>query len=312
MPTFVPGRRTPHPADTHPRLFARTVLRSGYSGTVPDECDYHSGITFPGYLNDRIGDCTIADSGHAEQVFSHFGQGTTVTVTDQDVLTVYERVSGYDPSDPDTDQGCIIQDVLSDWRRNGLAGHKILAFLQVDHTSKDETAACCWLFGGVRLGVYLPQSALDAFDTGSRWDYDPMADNTILGGHDVRIVGYDTPSATFTVVTWGALVTVTWEWVQAFTEEAWAECDGEWIKSGKAPEGLDVATLNAAFAELTGERGPFPDTPDPGPVGPGPMVDPADQTLATTVRPELRHLSHHGAGRTVHNALRGWLAAKGL
>lgn len=319
---FRHGRNAPHPPETHPRAYASAVLRA-VTVSVPATCDYHSGLTFPMFANDYAGDCTEADSGHAIGVFTGEGQGQEVVLTDQDVLTAYSRVTGYDPSQtqPDgsnpTDTGAVIQDVLDDWLRNGIAGHKILAFYQVDHTNLDEIKACVWLLGGVRLGVNLPQSAEDQFNAGRPWDYDPNADNSILGGHDVRIVGYD--PAYLYVVTWGQVQPVSWEWVQRFAEEGWVEADGAWVKNGNTPEGLTADALNAAVEQVTHKPGPFPVGPTPTPVPPGPapvppapVVDMADRSLWAAVQPALTHLSHHGAARTVHDAITAWHKSKGF
>lgn len=322
MARFVPGRLRPHPESTHPRMHARHVLAAGYSGAIPASCDYYSGISFPVFLNQELGDCTIADVGHAEQVFSTLGQGTTVTVSDQDILTMYERVGGYNPNDPSTDQGCVIQDVLNDWRKNGIGSpaHQILAFLQVNLNNADEVKACCWLFGGCTLGVNLPASAETQFGAGQPWTVDAAADNSILGGHDVRMVGYD--AAWVYLVTWGAVQRASWEWLAQWCEEIWAEADGEWIKANASPEGLNVDALNAAFTEVTnGEPGPFPvvgpaPTPTPVPPGPAPqppapVVDDVDRALWAAVQPALNHLSHHGAAHVVKQALDAWHAGKG-
>jgi hypothetical protein len=207
------------------------------------------------YLNDAIGDCTCADVGHAEQLFSHFGAGTTVTVTENDVLAVYKTVGGYVPGDPSTDNGCVIQDVLTYWRKRGVAGHKILAFFQVNHRDTTELKACCWLFGGVTLGVNLPKSAMQQFNAGQPWDYKRFSSNKILGGHDIRLVGYD--GEWWYVVTWGAVQKVTTAWLMKFVEEAWSEADDEWIKLSTAPNGISKSALNAAFEQVTGQTGPF-------------------------------------------------------
>lgn len=323
MARYPLGRLAPHPEDTHPRMHAARVLARGYNGPIPGSCDYYSGVTFPEYLNQSLGDCTAADVGHAEQVFSTFGQGATVTVTDQDVLALYEATSGYNPADPSTDQGAVIQDVLDYWRKTGIAGHRILAFFQVDHTSQDEIRSCCWLFGGVTVGVNFPNSGFTQFDQGQPWNYDASADNTIAGGHDFRIVGYNRTTGLYDGVSWGQLVEVTWSWLQAFAEEMWSEADGQWVKNNASPEGLDVNALNSAFTDVTGQPGPFPvvppPTPGPTPVPPGPtpgppgpVVDDVDRALWAAVQPALTHLSHHGAARTVHDAITAWHKSKGF
>lgn len=319
---FKAGRKPPHSELTHPRMYARDVLTSNYSGAVPAVVDWHTGTKLPMAMNDSIGDCTIADVSHAIEVFTAFGQGTEVLISDSDVLTMYERVGGYRPGNPSTDQGCVIQDVLNDWRKTGIGnpGHKILAFLQVDWTNLAELKACTWLFGGVTLGVNFPKSAMDQFNAGVPWDFSPSANNTIIGGHDVRLLGMDATGMMY-VATWGVIQKMAPAWVAHYVEESWAEADGEWIKNNASPTGLNVAALNAAFQQVTGRPGPFqvdptpiPPTPAPPtpPVPPVPVTD-VDKVLAAAIprswldHPHLRFRD----ANTVADALKAWLISTG-
>lgn len=319
------GRKPPHLESTHPRMHARNVVRSEYTGSVPKSVDWSTGLAFPLFMNDDLGDCTIADVGHAVEIFSTCGQGHLATVTDSDVLAMYERVGGYRPGDPSTDQGCVIQDVLNDWRKTGICSpaHKILAFFQVNHRDLAEVKACTWLFGGVTLGVNLPQSALDQHDNGQIWDYTPRADNVIVGGHDVRIVAVHA-DGTMDAVTWGTLQRLTPAWLARFADEAWAQADAAWARSADTPDGLNYAALNAAFAQLTRQPGPFPAPGPPNPLpsppnpSPLPVVPPtasaADQSLAAAIPAAWLAHPHWQFQSTskVASALETWLAVNGL
>ena len=305
-------------------MHARAVLQGAYTGNVPASVDWFTGVSLPMDLNDAIGDCTIADEAHAVGIFTAKGQGTEVVLSNSDVLKVYERVSGYNPGNPQTDVGCVIQDVLNDWRKIGIGSpaHQILAFFQVDYTDPVEMRACTWLFLGVTLGVNLPQSAMDAFNAGQTWDYVPTANNRIVGGHDVRIVGYNT-DGTWQLATWGTVVKATWAWIQRFAEEAWAQADPEIVKNHAAPNGLSDAALNAAFTQVTGQPGPFvvtptppgpsptPTPPTPTPTPPMPVVDPADKALVAATGPWAAQ-SWHPWTQNIANAINTWRRAKGL
>lgn len=276
------GRRPPHSALTHPRMYASDVLTGGYTGVVPAVVDWHSGVKLPIALNDRLGDCTIADVSHAIEVWTTFSSGTETMISDADVQAMYSRVGGYIPGNPSTDQGCVIQDVLDDWRKTGIGTppHQIVAFLQVNHTNVAELKACTWLFLGVTLGVNLPQSALDQFRAGTPWTYDPRANNSIVGGHDVRLLGFDASGMMY-VATWGAVQRVSPSWL-VFCEEAWSQLSVDFVKANVSPEGLDVTALNAAFTQLTGQPGPFPISPTPPvPVPPSPTPVPPSPTPVT-------------------------------
>jgi hypothetical protein len=309
------GRRQPHSNVTHPRMFARDVLASTYTGVVPAIVDWHTGVTLPMALNSDLGDCTIADVSHAIETWTKFSGGTEVTISDADVLKMYSRVGGYIPGNPNTDQGCVIQDVLNDWRRIGIGtpAHKILAFLSVDHTSLAEMKACCWLFGGVTLGVRLPQSALDQFSAGRPWTYYANANNTIVGGHDVRLLGVDASGVMYEG-TWGTIQQVDPSWM-VFVEEAWSQASSaDWIKNNTSPEGLDVVALNAAFTQLTDQPGPFPVVPTPPvpPVPPVPGVLTPAETAANVALAGAAHQfisSHHWwqSSAGLKQALQDWL-----
>jgi len=54
--------------------------------------------------NDAVGDCTIADCGHQEMLRTANVGAITIPTTEQ-VLTLYSAITGYNPSDPNSDQG---------------------------------------------------------------------------------------------------------------------------------------------------------------------------------------------------------------
>lgn len=310
------GRKAPHPESTHPRMHAASFLATGYTGVVPATVDWFSGVTFGMSLNDQIGDCTIADVAHAIGAFSKWGQGQEAMVPDADVLTMYERVGGYRPGDPSTDNGCVIQDVLNDWRKNGIGSpvHKILAFFSVNYSDAAELKACTWLFGGCTLGVNFPRSAMAQFNAGVPWDYDPNADNTIEGGHDVRLLGVSA-SGNYYVVTWGRVQMMTSAWLNRFVEEAWAQADEEWIKNNASPTGLDFAALDAAYTQVTKQPGPFTaTTPPPGPTPAPPVVISVEQaaanaSLAALARTYIKGRHWTAEAKAMQKELGFWLQA---
>jgi hypothetical protein len=295
------GRLPAHPEETHPRLHLAPHLTAV---APPASVDWYSRVSgWPMYLNDRIGDCTEAMVGHLIEAASEYGQGAAALIGDQDVLAAYERVSGYNPADPSTDQGAVLQDVYGDWRKNGVGGHKNLVFAQVDHRNGTEVRQAVDEFGAVGLGIIVTQDMMDAFDAGQDW---VSSGGAQLGGHAVPIVGYD--RVYVYVVTWGKVQAMTWGCYDNVTEEAWVAVLPEWFSGGKDPEGLDLHGLGEAFASLTGESNPFP---DPAPEPPGPPVVTADERLALVVVPWLTH-RHSGTNRRMAEALQTWLEAKGL
>jgi len=259
------GRRAPYPEHERPRLKLAAFLRTGALPPTPPVVDYVSKVgEWPMYANDEIGDCTTAAAGHMIEAWTAYGQGRTVQVTEADVIAAYSAVSGYDPRDPSTDQGAVMQDVLDYWRRTGIGGHRILAFAELDVTDLEQVRAALYLFGHVYVGVDFPQSAMDQFDAGRPWDV--VRRSPILGGHAVDL-GYAADGRNYACVTWGAVQELTPRWWSAYVEEAWVVASPEWVSAtGGTPPGLDVAALGAAFEALTGEPSPFPaPVPDPTP-----------------------------------------------
>src|SRR5262249_5961900 len=170
------------------------------------------------------------------------------------------------------------------------------------------------------VGVNVSRSALDQFNTGQPWRW-VSDDGGIAGRHAVNLGWRD--GATLEVVTWGRVQGLDEAWWRHYAEEAWIVIDAEWVNAtGGSPEGLDVAALNAAFTELTGQPGPLPvpapvppSPPGPTPVPPGPTPppdpDPADAQLVHGLRHWLSE-HHVGDNRRAQHAVQAWMAAKGL
>jgi hypothetical protein len=199
-------------------------------------------------LNDSLGDCTIAAAGHMIEYWTAdtYG-GTGHVVNDKEVLTAYSAVSGYDPSTGQNDNGAVELDVLNYWRKNGIGGHKIWAFVSVNTKNHYEITQAVYLFGGAYIGLNLPISAQDH----GPWVVPAggpvgKGEPGSWGGHAVPVVAYDANG--LTVVTWGTLQTMSWAFWDAYCEEAYAVLGGsDWVKgsTSMAPNGFDLATLVA-------------------------------------------------------------------
>jgi hypothetical protein len=204
-------------------------------------------------LNDTLGDCTVAAVGHAIQLLTGV-DGTVVTPTDAQVLTMYEA-SGYVPGDPDTDQGWLIQSALKYWQKTGLAGHKIGAFVSIDPSNELHVDLALEIFGFVNIGIYLPASAQNQNllwsvpTTGIGGDGEPGS----WGGHSIVIhKRCETPVYRRSVITWGQpewhITPNAWE---AYVDEAWTGFTTDWLRNGKSPSGFDKATLLADLKNVS-------------------------------------------------------------
>lgn len=212
---------------------------------APDRVDYESAVdSYPMYLNDKLGCCTCAAMAHMVQSWTQYGAGADVAVTDQDVLTAYEAVSGYDPQTGANDNGAVEVDVLNYWRKQGIGSHKIGAWVKVDHTNLAEVRQAIYLFGGVYTGFLVSESAENT--VGRLWKADNTeAGKNILGGHAVPLNAYRPDG--FDCITWGQIQSMTNGFFEQYFEEAYAIVSQDWLnpKTGLAPNGLDVAKLNS-------------------------------------------------------------------
>jgi hypothetical protein len=280
---------------------------------APQRVDYLSRVgNWPMYLNDSIGDCTCAGAGHVIEAESTYGQGSTVAVGDHDVLTAYEAVSGYNPTTGQNDNGARMQDVLSYWRKTGIAGHRILAFAQVDASNVSLLGTALATFGALYVGINFPGSAMTQFNQGKPWDVVPGA--TIEGGHAIHVGSYDPAGAVgWQLVTWGAVQGMTQAFWDRYVEEAWIVITPEWLNAnGTSPGGLDLYGLGQDLSALTGEPNPFPPpvTPVPPPVSPPvpPPGNPADDALARAAQDWLaREPAYY---KEIQASIRQWLASK--
>jgi hypothetical protein len=263
------GRKDPDPSKPRLRL-------APYIAKVPAPpavADWYSKVPAWGMLlNDRIGDCTCAEVGHQIESLSTYGQGSELVVTDADVLTAYEAVSGYNPATGANDNGALVQDVLNYWRKTGVGGHRCLAFAELDAANDTEVKQGVWLFGSLDVGTPIPQSAIDQFNAGQPWDV-VANDGGIAGGHSYEMVGYNATGPLF--VTWGKVQQATWAWWHKYGApsgggEAWAVITPEFIAAnGSNPLGASLYTMGQEMAQLTGDPNPIP-APEPNP-GPRPV-----------------------------------------
>lgn len=315
LDAFPMGRKPAYDAETHPRITLRYGMTPiGVIGAVPSAVDWSPGVqSWPMYGNDTVGDCTIAECAHAIEVWNVATQRGNGLISDSSVLNAYSAVSGYRPGDPSTDNGAVMQDVFGYWRKTGIGSHAIDAFAQVDITKPTNIVAALYDFGAVHVGLRVTRVAMDQFNANVPWDVRGLADlsSPVLGGHAVVVVAADPYG--LTVVSWGQLQGMTWDFWNAFIDEAWVTISEEWMTAtrGLTPSGLNWAAFAAEFTRLTGEPFVIP-TPAPTP-GPTPAPGPADADvhLAGALRPWVDQ-HHVGANAHVAHAALAWLSAKGL
>jgi hypothetical protein len=196
--------------------------------------------------NDTLGDCTCAAIGHLIQTWTSQTTSEAI-IPDAQIVELYEHACGYDPTDPDSDQGGVEIDVLNYWRKNPVDGpngpHSLDAFAAVARRHHADVKDAVWLFGGAYIGVALPLSA----QSQKVWDVPsggPAGDGApgSWGGHAVPVIAYD--GSGLTCITWGALKRMTWAFWDTYCDEAYACLSRDWA-AARAPSGFDWAALDA-------------------------------------------------------------------
>lgn len=275
------------PADpSKPKLKLATLLAAA-SADVPASVDYLSALTdLPMYGNDQYGDCVEAAMCHATEGFTSYGQGTAVVPPEDTAVQLYEAITGFNPNDPNSDQGTNVQDALDYWRKTGLNGDRIVAFASVDVAKPSEVAAAVYYFGHLLIGFDVPAYAMDQFDHGQPWSVQTDNDG-IEGGHCVNVGAVEPGSKR--CVTWAAVQEMDDDFWAKYVDEAWVIVTQDWVSrvSGDTPTGLDLAAFGEEYVSLTGDANPFPEPePQPTPVPPAPTPDPVPPAPQPTPTPE--------------------------
>ena len=237
----------------------RTLRLADYLGDLPapmHSVDHAMRVShWPVYFNDVLNDCTCAAAGHLIQEWTA-NANREVTPTNTQIVDAYEAISGYRPNDPSTDKGAAKIAVLNYWRRKGIADCRIMAYLAIEPGNHDEVKDAVQLFGAAYIGLMLPTSAKYQLRTPlsqTVWSVPPggpvgQGQPRSWEGHSVPVVAYD--QRTLTVVSWGQLLRITWQFLDAYCDEAYAILAHEWIDAKGLPRGFNLQQLKSDLAEV--------------------------------------------------------------
>lgn len=236
----------------------RTLMFATYATSAlpapPPQVNYATAVTVPWGMmdNDTYGDCTCAAAGHLVLEWTA-NNGKPTVIPDPTILAFYNHFAhGV------ADAGANMLQVLKYWRSAGVGGHHITAFVAVD--LKNQTQACqsVDLFGGCYIGVELPNFAVQPPAGGNLLDIPWVvpADGPVgnaapnpQNGHCIPAVAYDQQN--LYIVTWGQVKAMSWEFYNAYADEAFAVLSPDWFSAaGKAPAGFDLAQLTADLKGL--------------------------------------------------------------
>jgi hypothetical protein len=233
----------------------RTLSFSDYVNTAalpaaPEAYCYGETIAFNAWgmmANEIVSDCTLASAGHLIMAWTA-ANGAMVTPSDTEIITAYSAITGYDPVTRQNNTGSNLVNVLNYWRKSGIANHKIAAYAALQPGNHNHIMQAVYLFGGCYIGLALPASATMQ----TVWTVPPGgatgqgAPNS-WGGHAVPVIGYD--SNGLTVVTWGTIKQLTWQFWDAYCDESYCIISADFAGE-KAPNGFNMATLQADLKQL--------------------------------------------------------------
>lgn len=263
VPDFKLGKLPARPDAVSLKL-ANYVDRSKLPKVPADFGHYDLVTQFPMFDNDRYGDCVWAGAAHEHQLWVAQGRGV-VDFSDAAVLRAYSAVTGFDPSEPDSDQGTDMELAAKYRRRTGIhdvwgAAHKVAAYVGLDAGNLDQVALAGYLFGAVGVGIEFPAFAMDQFDAGQPWDV-ARKNTKIEGGHYVPIVGRR--GGNYLLVTWGKLIEATPKFLTKYMDEGIAYLSTEILYGGKSIEGFNNAALLDNLRRVTSVRAPAPSETQP-------------------------------------------------
>lgn len=240
-----------------PPVFDKRTLRLGSYLTTklappPPMVNWAKPVSNWGMMgNDAYGDCTCAAAGHMIMEWTADNEDEVV-VPDKNIIAFYNHFAHGNP-----DAGANMLDVLKFWRQQGLDTHKIQAFVSLEPQNNGEAQDAINLFGNCYIGLALPDFAVAPGTDFSKnpWVVPPQgpidnaAPNT-NNGHCVPAVAYD--QRNLYVVTWGIIKSMSWQFYDAYADEAYAVLSPDWLnkKTHQTPEGFDITALIQDLQEI--------------------------------------------------------------
>lgn len=243
-----------------PRYDPRTLLFASYLTPAlpapPPTADLTKkvGSSWGMMANDQIGDCTCAAAGHLIMEWTANAGKKMVTPADKQIIAAYSAITGYNPVTGANDNGAQEIDVLNYWRQTGIASDKISAYVALEPSNHTHIMDSVYIFEGCYIGLQLPKTAQAQTQNHQPWSVPPGGPTGdgkpgSWGGHAVPVVAYDARSVT--VVTWGALQTMTWGFWAAYCDEAYAILSTDYLTGKKTtPAGFNLQQLQEDLADL--------------------------------------------------------------
>lgn len=199
--------------------------------------------------NDTVGNCAEAGILHLVQAQSA-NAGIPLHSTTGQAVALYSAVTGYNPSDPSTDQGTALTDLLTYIQKNGLemldvngktVTVEVVGSASLDISSISQMRYASYALGGAYLGINCPEQCEE--DT-SNWNFGPGL--PIAGGHCIPRVGEG--AAGGKIVSWGMVIPFSNPFWASYGDEGYVVLTKAFLNAqGKSPSGLDLDGLVSAM-----------------------------------------------------------------
>jgi hypothetical protein len=249
---FKLGKKPPVQDDRIPRM---SVATAGKLPPPPPTANWWAMVDDWGMLaNDQLGDCVEAAILHSILQMSTYAKTKTLIPTTADAELFYEA-AGWTPGDPDTDQGSYVlgqNGMVPYWHQHGVQCggevNKVAGFLQIRQRNPVEWRQGISMFGGLLLGIQVPNSLMSAADGSvpfvwrdGRGPYE--------GGHEIWLNGYQEVAGEwlYDLVSWGAMYRASEAFLLGCMQEALVVINPAEVNAA----GLNAAGLN--LAQLTAD-----------------------------------------------------------
>jgi hypothetical protein len=221
--------------------------------SIPSTFDIYSHrAPFPMRMfgNDQYGDCVIAGRANQQLVLERLEQRRTLPIMDADAIEEYRLVTGCVSPGDANDTGLVMLYANRRWRNEGwqAAGKnfKIHSYGELDPQNQLQLKQACYFLAGIQFGFNLPR----AIQGKSAWVYNgesgPEWAPGSWGGHCVYGHAYNEHGVT--VRSWGMDIPVNWQFVQKYSDEAWAVVDS--IDPWRIKHTLDIDKLEAELRNI--------------------------------------------------------------
>lgn len=204
--------------------------------------------------NDRWGDCVWAGAAHEHMLWTLEGNIPRAHFTSKDVLSDYSAVTGFNPLNPNTDQGTDMQAAAAYRQKTGIIDtmgqrHTIDAYSALRKGDMNQLATAAYIFGAVGVGVQCPYSMEDQFNSSQPWSV--VEGDSVEGGHYFPVVGRNS-DGNFLCITWGRIQAITPAWLIKYCDEAICYLGLEFINASTklSPESFNQENLTQYLRQL--------------------------------------------------------------